>query len=200
MSFGVRWLLYCAAAMTSPPLYAQTVSESEREAIRQEVFLEGIRDCKPNAMERCWYIYFGGGDKPGRRLWLIDLKDQSDRKNRNIVHTDILVIDESRKTKPLGAQGVSDFILQSMEVDCKQRQMRMRPTSFGIGFDGKFGYFEKYGSWSDWQDVPFMTKVIAASCDKDIRLRPLAHDMAWVGDYVRPVDAVDFVRRFLWKQ
>jgi hypothetical protein len=78
--------------------------------------------------------------------------------------------------------------------------MRMRPSSFGLGFDGKFGDFEEYGEWSGWKEVPFMAKIIEASCDKKVRLRPLAHDMAWVGDYVRPVDAVDFVRRFLWQQ
>lgn len=189
----------CLAALLSLPANAQTVSDGEREAIRQEIFLEGIRDCKPVSMTRCWYLFFGGDEKPGRRLWLLDLKDQSDGRRKNIVFTDVLMIDESTKTKPLGAQGTNDFILQSFEVDCKKRQMRMRPTSFGLGFDGKFGYADEFGGWADWKGT-FMERVISASCDKKVRLRPLAHEMAWVGDYVRPVDAVDFVRRFLWGQ
>ena len=181
------------------PVAAQQPTEAERAAIREEIFLEGIRDCKPAAMSRCWYIFFGGGDKPGRRLWLMDLKDQSGGKTKNIIHTDVLMIDESAKTPPLGPQGTNDFVLQSFEVDCKRRRMRLRPESFGLGLDGKFGYAEQYGEWSDYKDT-FYVRVIAASCDKAVRLRPLAHEMAWVGDYVRPVDAVDFVRRFLWDQ
>lgn len=196
----LKLALAAVATMSAFPAAAQTVSEAERAEIQQEIFLEGIRDCKPASMTRCWYLFFGGGDKPGRRLWMLDLKDQSNGRSKNIVWTDVLMIDESKKTKPMGAQGVSDFILQSFEVDCESRRMRMRPTSFGLGFDGKFGYFEQYGAWSGWAGTPFMQRVIEASCDKDVRLRPLAHDMAWVGDYVRPVDAVDFVRRFLWEQ
>lgn len=189
----------CLAALLSLPAKAQTASDAEREAIRQEIFLEGIRDCKPVAMTRCWYLFFGGDEKSGRRLWLLDLKDQSDGRRKNIVFTDVLMIDESTRTKPLGAQGTNDFILQSFEVDCKKRQMRSRPTSFGLGFDGEFGYADEFGGWADWKGT-FMERVISASCDKKVRLRPLAHEMAWVGDYVRPVDAVDFVRRFLWGQ
>lgn len=192
-------LLALLPALAALPAAAQQPIDAEREAIRQEIFLEGIRDCKPAAMSRCWYIFFGGDEKPGRRLWLMDLKDQSGSKMRNIVYTDVLVIDESKRTRPLGAQGTADFVLQSFEVDCTKRRMRMRPESFGLGFDGKFGHFGQYGSWGAYKDN-FYVRIIEASCDRDVRLRPLAHDMAWVGDYVRPVDAVDFVRRFLWGQ
>ncbi len=195
----LRYLLLGLAALAPLPLSAQQPTDAEREAVRQEIFLEGIRDCKPAAMSRCWYIFYGGDEKPARRLWLMDLKDQSGGKAKNIVYTDVLIIDESRKTRPLGAQGVADFVLQSFEVDCSKRRMRMRPESFGLGFDGKFGYFEQYGGWGSYKDN-FYIRIIEASCDKDVRLRPLAHEMAWVGDYVRPVDAVDFVRRFLWDQ
>lgn len=191
-------LLFAALALFPVPLSAQAVSEAERAAIREEIFLEGIRDCKPAAMARCWYIFFGVEKKPGRRLWLLDLKDQGNDPKRSIL-TDVLMIDESARTPPIGAQGVNDFILQRFEVDCKRRRMRMRPDSFGLGFDGKFGYSEAYGAWSSYADTPY-ERVIKASCDRDVRLRPLAHDMAWVGDYVRPIDAVDFVRRFLWQQ
>ncbi|QIG54482.1 hypothetical protein G6N82_10265 [Altererythrobacter sp. BO-6] len=193
-------MLAALGALTPLPLAAQAVSDAEREAIRQEIFLEGIRDCKPASMTRCWYLFYGVGDAPGRKLWLLDLKDQSDGKNKNIVYTDVLVIDESTSTPAMGAQGTNDFILYAYEVDCKKRKMRMRPESFGLDFKGEAGYAEKHGEWSDWKGVPFMQTVIKASCDKDIRLRPLAQDMAWVGDYVRPIDAVDFVRRFLWQQ
>lgn len=198
-----RALLILAAALAAYvplPLAAQTVSEAELEAIRTEIFLEGIRDCKPASMTRCWYLFFGVGEAPGRKIWLLDLKDRSDGKKKNIVYTDVLVIDESTKTAPMGAQGTNDFILWANEVDCKKRKMRMRPESFGLDFKGESGYAEEYGEWADWDGVPFMQTVIAASCDKDVRLRPLAYDMAWVGDYVRPIDAVDFVRRFLWGQ
>lgn len=200
MTRTVRSLLAAATALVALPLGAQTVSEAEREAIREEIFLEGIRDCKPASMTRCWYVFYGVGDKPGRKLWLLDLKDQSDGKKKHIVYTDVLVIDESTKTKPMGAQGTSDFLVWANEVDCKKRQMRMRPESFGLGFDGQSGTAGQYGEWSNWKGVAFMEKVIAASCDKQVRLRPLTYEMAWVGDYVRPIDAVDFVRRYLWEQ
>ena len=187
------------AALVATPLAAEPPAEAEIDAIRQEILLEGIRDCKLAAMSRCWYIFFGGGEAPGRRLWLLDLKDQSGGSATAVAHTDVLIIDESTATRPLGAQGVFDFVLQSFEVDCRKRRMRMRPESFALGFAGEAAHFGRYGAWSDYKDT-FYVRVIAASCDKDVRLRPLAHDMAWVGDYVRPVDAVDFVRRFLWGQ
>jgi hypothetical protein len=196
--FLVVWSGVCAA-LVATPLAAEPPADSEIDAIRQEIFLEGIRDCKPAAMSRCWYIFFGGDQAPGRRLWLLDLKDQSGDRTKGLVYTDVLIIDESTETRPLGAQGVFDFVLQSFEVDCRKRRMRMRPESFALGFEGQSAYAGQYGAWSDHKDT-FYVRVIAASCDKDVRLRPLAHDMAWVGDYVRPVDAVDFVRRFLWKQ
>ena len=196
----IRKALAALLALAALPAAAQQVSEAEREAIRNEIFLEGIRDCKPASMTRCWYLFYGVGEAPGRKIWLLDLKDRSGGKQKNIVHTDVLVIDESTSTPAMGAQGTNDFILWAFEVDCKKRRMRMRPDSFGLGFDGKFGASGAYGEWSDWKGVAFMQTVVAASCDKDVRLRPLARDMAWVGDYVRPVDAVDFVRRFLWKQ
>ncbi len=146
--FLVVWSGVCAA-LVATPLAAEPPADSEIDAIRQEIFLEGIRDCKPAAMSRCWYIFFGGDQAPGRRLWLLDLKDQSGDRTKGLVYTDVLIIDESTETRPLGAQGVFDFVLQSFEVDCRKRRMRMRPESFALGFEGQSAYAGQYGAWSD---------------------------------------------------
>lgn len=88
------------------------------------------------------------------------------------------------------------------EVDCDTRRVRSRPESFILGFDGDNGYFGQVGQWTSEKQLQdtIYDRIFAVSCDKEVRLRPLAHDMAWLGDYPRPIDAVDAVRRHLFNQ
>lgn len=201
----IRTLL-AAAVLISTSLtgvaFANSPRESELEAIRREIFLEGIRDCHPASMTRCWYLFFGSGDAPRRKLWLVDLKDHAASSRGGTVFTDTLQIHESTQTAPDGPQGVYDYYYARHEVDCRKRRVRTRPETFVLGFDSDHGYFGKVGQWASETSLKdtIYDRIFAVSCDKEIRLRPLAYDMAWLGDYPRPIDAVDAVRRYLFEQ
>lgn len=181
---------------------AGSPEQSELEEIRREIFLEGIRDCHPLSMTRCWYLYFGAGNAPGRKLFLIDLKNHAKPGKANTVITDTLQIHESDKTSPDGPQGVYDYSYFRFEVDCRNRRVRSLPESFILAFNGENGYLGQVGKWTSEQTLKntVFDRIFAVSCDKEVRLRPLAHDMAWLGDYPRPIDAVDAVRRYLFGQ
>lgn len=181
---------------------ADQTEEPDMADIRHEIFLEGIRDCHPESMTRCWYLFFGSGDGPRRKLWLIDLKDHAQAGNAGTVMTDTLQIHESKKTAPDGPQGVYDYAYFRHEVDCRNRRVRSRPESFILAFDGQNAYFGQVGAWASEKQLEntLYDRIFAISCDKKVRLSPKTYDMAWIGDYPRPIDAVDAVRRYLFGQ
>ena len=94
-----------ASAFLTETAQADSTGKNELDEIRREIFFEGIRDCHPLSMTRCWNLFFGSGDLPRRKLWLIDLKDHSGGGRGEIVYTDTLQIHESEKTAPDGPAG-----------------------------------------------------------------------------------------------
>jgi hypothetical protein len=195
-----KWTLALAAiafCISIPMSQAQEKKNPNQleEEIKRELFFEGIKDCQPTSMLRCWYIFWGTGDTPYRKLYFADLKTRTPTSDKNLVEMDVIEVHE---TDNPAEKGANDYLLMTLQFRCNQNKVRVL-DGYAFMFNGKI---DRAPGASPWFDVPEAWYKLArrAACDKEVRLRPLAHQMLWFGSQYRPIDVVDYTRRFLWNQ
>lgn len=195
------WVMPLAAIVLSWGLSAQakpvSTQESQplQEEIKREIFYEGISDCKSD-MLRCWYIFWGAGETPYRKLFFADLKIRTPSSDQDLVEMDVIEVHEGDNPKEKGA---NDYLLMTMQFRCKEQKFRVL-GGYAFMLNGKI---DPAPGASDWFPIPkasWYTLASRPACDKEVRLRPLAHQMLWFGSQYRPIDVVDYTRRFLWQQ
>jgi hypothetical protein len=182
-------LLLGASSLCAQDLAGQPSRKERRE-------WEELRDCKPKAMIRCWYLFFGSGSPPDRKLFVADLKARPSESDPNLVDLDVIVVNESESTK--GAIG-NDFVFYTIQYQCDQKRMR-ELNVYAVEFDSTLSHSEKPGKWFSDYDQSWYGVAEKIACNSDVQLRPGAHTMQWVGSAYRPIDTVDLIRRYLWKQ
>jgi hypothetical protein len=190
MSIVLSWGLSVQAQQPSTPEQNQ-----RQEEIKRKIFYEDLRDCKPNSMLRCWYIFWGAGDAPYRKLFFADLKVRTPTGDPNLVEIDVIEVHEGDSPKD---QGANDYLLMTLQFRCQEQQFRVL-DGYAFMFNGKI---DRAPGATQWFPVPEAWYKLAGriACDKEVQLRPLAHQMLWFGSQYRPIDVVDYTRRFLWEQ
>lgn len=191
--FATSVLLLGAAV----PVAAQEDRAALRERISDELFLESLRDCKPNNMSRCWYMVFGTGDTPVRKLWFVDLKPRyPEGSGADLVEIDVV---EAHESDDPATPGANDFLFYTMQYRCKARQVRVL-DGYAFLFANRIDRAPGASPWLKGYQQSWYGEVEKAACNKKVQLSPSANKLLWIGDYYRPVDLVDFTRRYLWNQ
>lgn len=200
MSKISRWVMPLAAIILSwgLPVQAQPSNTEQRqqleEDIKREIFYDSISDCK-SSMLRCWYIFWGAGEAPYRKLFFADLKIRTPTSDKDLIEMDVIEVHEGDNPKERGA---NDYLLMTMQFRCKEQKFRIL-GGYAFMLSGKI---DPAPGASEWFRIPEAWYKLASrpACDKEVRLRPLAHQMIWFGSQYRPIDVVDYTRRFLWEQ
>jgi len=155
------------------------------------------RECNAAGMARCWYMFFASNEAPYRQLWMADIKVRNpEPSNANLIEIDITQMHEGDDP---GVKDSHDFLLYTLQFQCKQKKYRVA-DGFALNRDGSV---EQYTGAKDWQGGYEDTWVGLAgkiACEKAVQMRPTAHTMLFLGDFYRPVDAVDVTRGILWKK
>ena len=187
-----------AALMLSPATSLAHQSRAElRDEIDDQIFRESIRDCKPNSMSRCWYMVFGTGDTPVRKIWFVDLKPRyPDGPSADLVEIDVVEAHETDDPKTAGA---NDFLFYKMQYQCQAKKVRVF-DGYAYTFGNRVDRAPGASQWLTGYQKSWYGEVEKAACDKKVQLSPSGHNMLWIGDYYRPFDLVDFTRRYLWDQ
>lgn len=182
------------ATAQSPEVLTREQREALEQQVQRELLFKGVSDCKPG-MERCWYLLFGSGDAPYRKLFLADLRVRTPRGEKDAVEIDVI---EAHETDLPEDKVANDFTLMTLQVRCKQKKFRVF-DGYALQLDGKV---DRAPGPTPWFAVPksWFELAARAACDSEVQLRPLAYEMAWLGSQYRPIDAVDYVRRYLWNQ
>ena len=185
-----------AVAITVAALASGAPAKPDRQKIRDDLALEGIRDCRPAIMERCWYLVFGKGEAPNRRLWIADMKVRPVGGDDNgIVEMD--VIEASERDAP-GDTYRNEFVQWTLQFDCRKHRMR-QAGGYALEWSGKIDRSDQVGQWLSGYQSSWFGHAEKLACDADVRLAPQAQAMLWIGDFYRPIDLNDFIRRHLWK-
>jgi hypothetical protein len=184
-------------ALTATIAQAQQSRAELREQIDSQIFRESLRDCQPNSMARCWYMVFGTGDTPVRKIWFVDLKPRyPSGPSADLVEIDVVEAHESDDPKTAGA---NDFLFYKMQYQCRGKKVRVL-DGYAYMFGDRVDRAPGASQWLTGYKKSWYGEVEKAACDKKVQLSPTAKDMLWIGDYYRPVDLVDFTRRYLWEQ
>ena len=77
------------AAAQSPATLTPEQRQALEQQVERELFFKGVSDCKPG-MERCWYLLFGSGEAPHRKLFLADLRVRTARGEKYAVEIDVI--------------------------------------------------------------------------------------------------------------
>lgn len=196
MSNSKVWgtILIAIALAWGLPTQAQTNEQRTEEEVKRELFYRGISDCKSD-MLRCWYIFWGAGDAPYRKLYFADLKTRTPTSDKNLVEMDVIEVHEGDNPED---EGANDHLLMTMQFRCKEQEFRVL-GGYAFMFNGKI---DRAPGASKWFPIPKAWYMLASrpACDKEVRLKPLANEMLWFGSQYRPIDVVDYTRRFLWNQ
>ena len=154
------------------------------------------RECNAAMMARCWYLFFAINEAPYRQLWMVDLKARNpDPKDANVIEIDVAQVHEGDDPE---VKGSDDFLLYTLQFQCKEKKYRVA-DGFALKIDGSIqastGATEWFGGYEDtW--VGMAGKI---ACEKKYHLAPGDNHMVFLGDFHRPVDAVDVTRSILWK-
>lgn len=141
----------------------------------------------PASSTRCWYLIFGVGDAPKRRLYLADFLVR--KPEPSITQIDMVDIPEQ------DGDG-ADHYVYTMDFKCDQKQMR-RNRAYRMFANGKI----ETQPMSDW--VPVLPSVFQRAyelaCDPKVRNNPSRNSMVLTGNMFRPIDVADLTRQLLWK-
>ena len=161
-----------------------------------EASVDKTRECKAAVMARCWYLFFAINEAPLRQVWLLDLKVRNPEPNdANLIEVDVAHLHESDDPAEPGA---NDFLLYTLQFQCKQQQVRIA-GGYALLRDGTVDRSKEPFPWRDARNTWFELAGKAA-CQRNVQLRPTDHHMVFLGDFYRPVDAVDVARRIFWQQ
>ena len=186
-----------AMLLTGGTAHALQSRAELREQADEKIFRESIRDCKPNSMARCWYMVFGTGDTPVRKLWFVDLKPRyPDGPSADLVEIDVV---EAHETDDPKVQGANDFLFYKMQYQCRAKKVRVL-DGYAYMFSNRVDRAPGASQWLTGYQKSWYGEVEKAACNKKAQLSPTGYDMLWIGDYYRPADLVDFTRRYLWDQ
>lgn len=192
-----RAALASVLALTATAGEAQQSRAEQRDEINDRLLLEGVRDCKPNSMARCWYMVFGTGEKPIRKLWFVDLKPRYPNGNSaDLVEIDVI---EAHESDDPATQGANDFLFYTMQYQCRAKKVRVL-GGYAYMFSNRIDPAPGASQWLSGYQKSWYGEVEKAACDKKVQLTPLAYKMLWIGDFYRPVDVVDLTRNVLWEQ
>jgi hypothetical protein len=186
--------LFAGITASAQEMLSKQQLDELRERAQQEIMLEDLRDCKPVTMSRCWYMFHAAGEKPRQRVWYLDLKVRTPE--NGIAEIDIV---EAHETDDPSVQGANNFVFYTLQFRCERQRMRVL-DGYAYMFGNRVDRAPGAGEWlGDYQNSWF-GEAGRVACDKRMQLTPQAMKLMWLGDYYRPIDLVDFTRRFLWEQ
>ncbi len=181
-------------AVGSQAAHAQT-SDVYRRLAGEEV--TGGRECDPGGIARCWYMFFAEHDTPYRQLWMADLNLRSpEPNNANLVEIDVVQMHEGDDPE---VKGNDDFLLFTLQFQCKEKKYRVW-DGFALTLDGTIKESEAATAWYGGYEDTWVGLAGKIACEKKVQLSPTDHLMVFLGDFHRPVDAVDITRGILWKK
>ncbi len=175
---------------------AATAQSTGLDRAHWDVEASGRRECNAASMARCWYMFFASNETPYRQLWMADLKVRKpEPRNANLIEIDVVQMHEGDDPK---VKGSDDFLLHTLQFKCEEKKYRVA-GGFALTLDGSIQQSTGTTDWGGYEDtwVGLAGKI---ACEKSVQLSPANHSMVFLGDFYRPVDAVDVTRGILWKQ
>ena len=112
----------------------------------------------------------------------------------HLVEVDVI---HAHETDDPQVPGANDFLLMTLQFDCARKQSRIA-GGYALMFDARVDRAPGASPWTGGYEKNWQGLVARVACDPDARPDPKA--MVWLGGFYRPVDVVDIVRRYLWKQ
>lgn len=154
----------------------------------------GPSGCQPG-MARCWHAFWGTGDAPYRRLYVVDLKPRTPAAPKDPVALDVVTAYEGDDPRTRIA---TDHALLTVQIRCQQKQIRIA-DGYAVLLDGRI---QRSTSATPW--LPFLAawheRAARAACDPLVRQRPHDHQLLWFGSMPTPADVAAATRQALWAQ
>ncbi len=183
-------------AVASPSAHAQSTA-LDRAMWDMEASSMKSRDCSAATMPRCWYVFFAINEAPQRQLWMLDLKVRNpEPKNANLIEIDAV---EVRETVDPAAADREEFLVYTLHFKCKEKMFRIA-RGYALLDDGSIKRATEGSDWVGGMENSWFGLAGKAACEKNVQMLPNGHSMVFLGDFYRPVDAVDFMRSRLWKK
>jgi hypothetical protein len=184
---------HSSAAWSQEMMTKQQLDEARARA-QQEIMMEDMRECKPYSMSTCWYMFFAASDAPVRRVWFLDLKVRTPQKG--VAEIDVI---EAHESDDKNIDGANDFVFYTIQYRCAQKKMRVL-DGYAFMFGNRVDRAPGAGEWLGDYEGSWFGDAGKVACSKAIQLTPASAKLLWMGDYYRPIDLVDFTRRYLWEQ
>lgn len=154
------------------------------------------RECQAASMARCWYMFFASDEAPYRQLWMADIKVRNpEPKNANLIEIDVAQMHEGDDP---AVKGSDDFLLFTLQFQCKEKKYRVA-DGFALRIDGSMEKSKQATAWYGGYEDTWVGLAGKIACEKTFHVAPEANSMVFLGDFHRPVDAVDITRGILWK-
>lgn len=154
----------------------------------------GASGCQPG-MARCWHAFWGTGDAPYRRLYVVDLKLRTPAAQNDPVELDVVTAYEGRDPK---ARVATDHTLLTVQIRCAQKQIRIK-DGYAVLLDGRTERATSVTPWMPFQ-AAWHERAARASCDPSVRQRPGEHQLLWFGSMASPAEVAAATRQTLWAQ
>ena len=187
--------LAAAAVLCSAGSVPASAQSTGLDRAMWDMEASGRRDCNAASMARCWYLFFAINETPYRQLWMADLKVRNpEPKNANLIEIDVVQLHEGDDPD---VKGNDDFLLYTLQFKCKEKKYRVA-DGFALKLDGSLQESEGATEWYGGYENTWVGLAGKVACDKMRHLAPTSHDMLFLGDFHRPVDAADITRGILW--
>lgn len=181
--------LFLAASLVLSTLSAQAQKDKHPE---------------PRKEFQAWYIFFAGGKSPNRQVFIMDGRHK--RVSDDVFEIQAVTLLETPKGEFDHWAGTLQFKatpehvalakrgVESMEAVAKTAKVRT-VSGYQMHADGKVVH-HKPTEWSAFKTAIDLLSFRIA-CDPEAMETPEAYGMVFVGNFFRPVDVVDVVRKVL---
>ena len=141
-------------------------------------------------MAACWFIVFGTGDAPQRRLYVANARTRS-LPDGAVSIEGIEMFETPDKY---------NYVASTFDFDCAKKQLRI-PRAYAQKVDGKIERAPpRDQSWTPVQEYSWVGQVFKLACMPDAQTTPKKYAFLWFSDLARAADALPLARRVLWER